>query len=193
MSGLELKKMSTYIALIRGINVGGKNTLPMRDLVALLEDMGCENVETYIQSGNVVFQRKNATRDKVAKEISLKISKRFDFEPKVVLLESSDLQAAIEKNPYKIDDGKSLHFFFLDSIPKAPDMDRLTALKSKSEEFKLEKNIFYLYAPEGIGRSKLAASIEKSLGVAATARNWNTVKKLISLAKQGKKDNAISP
>jgi len=176
--------MNTYIALFRGINVGGKNILPMKDLVNILEDMGYEDIKTYIQSGNVVFQSKKKKTNKTATEISSRILESHGFEPKVLLLEISELQEAIENCPFDTDYGKALHFYFLDSQPQNPDQDGLTAIKSKSEEFKLHKNIFYLYAPDGIGRSKLAAKVERFLRVPATARNWNTVQKLISMARQ---------
>lgn len=173
--------MNTYIALFRGINVGGKNILPMKGLVEILDDMGCEDIKTYIQSGNVVFRIKQENQKKIAEEISQKILGNFDFEPKVLLLELADLHAAIDNNPFETKDGKALHFFFLASHPEAPDLEQLVAVKSNSEEFKLVRNIFYLYAPDGIGRSKLAAKVEHCLGVPVTARNWNTISKLISI------------
>ena len=173
--------MNTYIALFRGINVGGKNILPMKGLVEILEDMGSEDIKTYIQSGNVVFRIKQGKTNKIAEEISLKILENYSFEPKVLLLESDDLHAAIDNNPFDTKDGKVLHFFFLASDPESPDLEHLGAIKSDSEEFKLVKNIFYLYAPDGIGRSKLAAKVEQRLGVPVTARNWNTIFKLISI------------
>ena len=77
--------------------------------------------------------------------------------------------------------GKELHLYFLVSRPKKPDLDRLDAVKARSERFALKDTVFYLYAPDGIGRSKLAAAVERSLGVAATARNWNTVEKLLEM------------
>jgi uncharacterized protein (DUF1697 family) len=77
-----------------------------------------------------------------------------------------------------------LHFFFLESTPEKPNMDELANAKSDSEEYRLIKSVFYLYAPDGIGRSKLAAKVEQALGVQVTARNWNTVSKLIAMAKQ---------
>jgi uncharacterized protein (DUF1697 family) len=177
-------KINTYIALLRGINVGGNNILPMKVLVGILEGIGCEKVQTYINSGNVVFQRKKTPSDKLAGEISSKILEIYGFEPKVLVLEIAELQAAIENNPFKTENGKALHFFFLDSLPENPDLANLIAIKSKSEEFKLINNIFYLYAPDGIGRSKLAAKVEQHLGVPVTARNWNTVNKLISMVSE---------
>ena len=176
--------MKTYIALLRGINVGGRNILPMKDLVGTLEGMGFEKIKTYIQSGNVVFQSKKKPSIKIAGKISSKILESHGFEPKVLLLEIAELQDAIKNNPFETKDGKALHFFFLDSFPKDPDLERLMAVKSKSEEFNLNKNIFYLYAPDGSGRSKLAAKVEQSMGVPVTARNLNTVIKLMAMAKQ---------
>ena len=176
--------MNTFIALFRGINVGGKNILPMKDLAGILEGVGYNNVKTYIQSGNVVFQTKKKQANNIAGEISVKISESFGFEPRIMLLAASDLERAIENNPFKTENGKALHFYFLDSCPKNPDIEKLIAVKSKSEEFKLHKNVFYLYAPDGIGRSKLAAKVEQCMGLPVTARNWNTVNKLISMVKE---------
>jgi uncharacterized protein (DUF1697 family) len=176
--------MTPYIALFRGINVGGNNILPMKDLVGMLEGMGCENVKTYIQSGNVVFWTNKEYAHTIATEIRAKILERYGFEPKVFLLELSELQEAIDNNPFNTEEGKALHFFFLESYPKHPDLERLMAVKSTSEEFTLHKKVFYLYAPDGVGRSKLAAKVEQCMGVPVTARNWNTVRKLMSLVTQ---------
>lgn len=176
--------MKTYIALLRGINVGGRNILPMKDLVKILEDLGCTQVKTYIQSGNVVFNTENNNRDSLAEKISMSIEEQFKFKPKVLLLEAVKLEAAIKNNPFPTEDGKALHFSFLESIPESPDLDALTSLKTDSEEFKLHEHIFYLYAPDGIGRSKLAAKVEQKLGVELTARNWNTVSKLSEMLNQ---------
>ena len=156
----------------------------MQGLVGLLDGLGCKNIQTYIQSGNSVFQSKHKQSSKLTHAICEKILESYGFEPKVLLLEESEIQAAVDNNPYATKDGKALHFFFLDSQPKNPDLERLTAARSKSEKFELGNKLFYLYAPDGIGRSKLAAMVEKSLGVPATARNWNTVRKLLGLIRQ---------
>jgi len=177
-------EMKTYIALFRGINVGGNNIIPMKDLVKIFEGMGFTDVKTYIQSGNVVFRSASLKKDKTAKEISLRISKSHGFVPKVIILEISELKKAIDKNPFQTSEGTALHFFFLESQPEKPDLKALSEAKIKSEEFKLVQNIFYLFAPDGIGRSKLANIVEKKLGVPATARNWNTISKLIGMAEQ---------
>jgi len=176
--------MNTYIALFRGINVGGKHILSMKDLVEIFNELGCEKVRTYIQSGNVVFQRKNKPPENLAGKIISRISEQYGFKPKVLMFDLQEFKKAIDNNPFKTENGKTLHFFFLDSIPNKPDLEKLMAVKSKSEEFKLRKNIFYLYAPDGIGRSKLVNKIEQCLGVPVTGRNWNTISKLFSIARQ---------
>jgi len=173
--------MTNYIALFRGINVGGRNILPMDDLKVLLEDLGCEKVQTYIQSGNVIFRNKEIDTARLAEDISSKIQKIHEFKPKVLLLKKADLENAINNNPFDTGEGKALHFFFLESKPENPDIDKLNLLKSDSEQFILKENVFYLYSPDGIGRSKLAAKVERCIGIPVTARNWNTVKKLSSM------------
>jgi uncharacterized protein (DUF1697 family) len=156
----------------------------MRDLVRILERMGCKDVRTYIQSGNVVLRTAKGPTRGLAEEISSRIFKQHGFRPKVLLLSVSELEMAIEGNPFSTAEGKALHFMFLESKPKNPDLAGLMAVKSKSEQFRLNEKIFYLYAPEGIGCSKLVAKVEPALGVPATARNWNTVSKLIAMVKQ---------
>jgi uncharacterized protein (DUF1697 family) len=174
--------VNTYIALFRGINVGGKNILPMKDIVAILDTLNYENIRTFIQSGNVIFQDKNTVNEKSADEIAKLVLEKNGFEPKVLLLSLEELQDAVANNPFATDKGKALHFFFLESQPKKPKTEQLTSMKAKSEEFLLTNKVFYLYAPEGIGRSKLAAGVEKALDVPITARNWNTVSVLVSMA-----------
>ncbi len=176
--------MKKYIVLFRGINVGGNNILPMKSLKDLLEALGCKNVKTYIQSGNVVLETKEANSAKLAQQIGLKIEEEFGFNPKVLLLELNDFYEVINNNPFDTSVGKALHVFISGSIPESPDLEKINELKSATEEYKLVDNKFYLYAPDGIGRSKLAAKVEQCLGVDVTARNWNTISKLAELAGQ---------
>jgi uncharacterized protein (DUF1697 family) len=176
--------MNTFIALLRGINVGGHNKLPMRELVRLLESIGLSNVKTYIQSGNVVFQTQQDAQAKLTEEISTAIGQSHGFTPQVMLLSLKDLTTAVAQNPYPraTQEPKTLHFYFLESSPPQPDLTALEMLKTEQERFKLINNVFYLYAPDGIGRSKLAAKVERALGVATTARNWRTVSKVMDMA-----------
>jgi uncharacterized protein (DUF1697 family) len=158
--------------------------LPMRELVAILKGIGYENIRTYIQSGNIVFSSKKKIRPSGANEISKEIERKMGFSPKVLILSAKQFQNSINNNPFPTNDGKALHFFFLESLPESPDIEMLKLLKAKSENFVLEGRVFYLHAPEGIGRSKLAAAIEKSIGIPLTGRNWNTVNRLAKMVEE---------
>lgn len=176
--------MNTYIALFRGINVGGNARLPMKELVALLEDMGAEQVRTYIQSGNAVFRSSERDPSKFSRKLTFEVKKRHGFEPHVLLLGIEAINKAIDRNPFPeaVDDPSKLHLGFLASIPKNAVMEKLESFRKESERFRLIGSVFYLHAPEGVGRSKLAANAEKLLGVPMTDRNWRTVCKIQELA-----------
>jgi uncharacterized protein (DUF1697 family) len=178
--------MKTYIALFRGINVGGNNVLPMTDLVTLLEDMGSKNVKTYIQSGNAVFEHEEENTSLLSNKIRAMLRKSHGFEPQVLLLRQEEIERAVRSNPFPEGESepKTLHVHFLASKPTNPDLEALERIKGDRERFVLEDGFFYLHSPEGIGRSKLAANAEKLLGVAATGRNWRTVCKIMAMAKQ---------
>jgi uncharacterized protein (DUF1697 family) len=180
----EASRLKTYIAFFRAINVGGKNVLPMKGLVGILEGLGARNVKTYIQSGNVVFESSEKDASRLSSKMSQAIKKRFGFEPHVLLLELEDIERAIKKNPFPeaASDPQGLHAGFLASVPEKPDLEALESLKANRERFRLIDRVFYLYAPEGIGRSKLAAKAEKLLGVPMTDRNWRTVCKIREMA-----------
>ena len=172
--------MKKTIALFRGINVGGRNVLPMAKLRRELETLGLENVRTYIQSGNVVFDTASQADEVLAEEIRDRIETGYGFRPHLLLLGQDDLQAAIENNPFPeaISDPKTLHFYFLAEPAVNADLTAIEAAKAATEEYQLTDRVFYLHAPDGIGRSKLAANVEKHLSVVTTARNYRTVGKL---------------
>lgn len=176
--------MTVRIALLRGINVGGRNSLPMKELTALLESLGSSDVRTYIQSGNVVFSHVHTDDAILSQEISSAIEKEYGFLPEVLLFSASELQRAVTKNPFAeaTSEPKTLHLWFLADAADEPDLDGIQKLKADSESFVLAGRVFYLHAPDGIGRSKLAARVEKLLGVPATARNWRTVTKILDLS-----------
>jgi uncharacterized protein (DUF1697 family) len=179
-------EMKTYIALFRGINVGGRNVLPMSELVSMLENIGLQNVETYIQSGNVVFQSEETNASLLADTICAAIKKSHGFEPQVLLLKPEEIEKAVQSNPFPEAESqpKTLHLHFLSSEPRSPDLDALESIRDDRERFVLKDGVLYLHAPHGIGRSKLAANAEKLLGVSITGRNWRTVCKLIEMAQQ---------
>ena len=172
--------MKTYIALFRGINVGGNSILPMKELVAVLEGLGVQDIKTYIQSGNVIFRSKAAGTAQLAGKIGAAIRKSHGFEPQVLLLDSAKLNKVIRENPYPEAEAvpNTLHVNFLAAIPPKPDLKALEKIRAESERFHLAGDVLYLHAPDGIGRSKLAAGMERLLGVPMTSRNWNTVHKL---------------
>lgn len=172
--------MNTRIALFRGINVGGRNILPMKELARLLEGMGLRNVRTYIQSGNVVFETDGSEDSGLAGSIQDTVADRFGFRPELMLLEREELDRAIADNPFPEADAEpsTVHLTFLSEPPAVPDLETLEGIRAPREGFALKGQVFYLHAPDGIGRSKLATRIERALGVPGTARNWRTVRKL---------------
>ena len=178
--------MRTYIALFRGINVGGKNKLPMKDLAATLENVGCQDVATYIQSGNAVFRSEEADASLLSGRIEAVIKERHGFEPRVLVLGSEEMEQVVRSNPFPQAESepRTLHLYFLVASPERPDLDGLEGNKSDGERFVLGDEVFYLHAPYGIGRSRLAANAEKLLGVPTTARNWRTVRKVMDIADQ---------
>jgi uncharacterized protein (DUF1697 family) len=177
--------MKTWIAFLRGINVGGNSILPMKELVPLLEAAGCRDVKTYIQSGNVVLRHTMGETARVAARIRQAISKERGFEPHVLVLEPGELEKAVAANPFSgaAAEPRTLHLYFLDQRPRSPDIEALNGVKAKSESFALKGRIFYLHAPDGFGASKLAQRAERFLGVNATARNWHTVTTVLELAR----------
>ena len=178
--------MQTWIALFRGINVGGNNILPMAKLKSDLESLNLKNVRTYIQSGNVVFDSTAKTATSLSKRIARRIEERHGFRPQILTLNREDLLTAIDSNPFPkaVSDPKTLHFLFLAEPASDPDTEALDDMKTSSERYKLTDGVFYLHAPDGIGRSKLAANAEKHLGVVTTGRNYRTVDKLLSMVTQ---------
>jgi uncharacterized protein (DUF1697 family) len=176
--------MPRWIGLFRAINVGGNNLLPMKQLVASLEALKCQNVKTYIQSGNVVFDASAKNAESLARKIARRIEQDHGFLPKLLLLSVNELQTALQNNPFPeaSEDPKAVHVYFLEQPAADPDLSALDALKTSSESYELSNRVYYLLAPDGIGRSKLAAAVERKLGVAVTARNYRTVQKLAALA-----------
>ena len=175
--------MQTWIALFLGINVGGNNKLPMKDLKLAMEAAKLNKVRTYIQSGNVIFE----TTAKSPKRLSTKLGKivfdNFGFEPAVMVLSGAHLSQAVDSNPFpeSKSDPKTLHLFFLDSEPGDYAPEKFQEVALPSEQFKLLGDVFYLYTPDGMARSKLGAKAEKLLGVSATARNLRTATKILEL------------
>ena len=176
--------METYIALLRGINVGGQ-TLPMKDLALMFEKCGCDDVKTYIQSGNVVFRASPADAQQLEKRIGAAIKKSRGFEPRMMVLTLKSLERAAAGNPYPQaeENPKSLHLLFLAEPVPGSALDAFKKVTTPSEQFTLKGKVLYFYTPEGFGTSKAAGKLDRFLGC-CTGRNWRTVNKLIELARE---------
>ncbi|EKX67106.1 DUF1697 domain-containing protein [Streptomyces ipomoeae] len=182
--------MTTYAALLRGINVGGSKKVPMADLRALLKGLGHEAVATYLQSGNAVFATDTGDEDSLAAEITAAIEKHFGFTVDVLVRDHAYLEAVREACPFPAAEleGRQLHVTY---FSEPVDAARFAALDQQAflpEEFSLGDRALYLYAPDGLGRSKLAEALSKPRllkGLIATTRNWNTVVKLAELTRAG--------
>ena len=176
--------MKTFVALLRGINVGGKNVVRMAELRQTLSEIGLQNVHTHIQSGNIAFQSEAQVKNELAPAIQAAIEHGYGFRPDVLVLTIEELKAAIARNPFAsgADDPKSIHLYFLTGTPERGALEKAQSLATESETCQLVGNVFYLHAPDGIGRSKLAAGVEKRLGVRATARNLRSANKVLELA-----------
>ena len=155
--------MQKFIALLRGINVSGKNLIKMETLRSVLQSEGFQHVKTYIQSGNILFDTNDFAEKKQAKKIQEIIKKEFGFEVPVLVLNIKFLNLLVENNPFKNDDSKNKSFWHLTLLDATPYID--------------------LYCPSGYGQTKLTNNFwESKLKLPATTRNWKTLEKLIDLA-----------
>jgi len=182
-----LARMTTMIALLRGVNVGGHNMIKMDSLRALCESLGHCDVQTYVQSGNVIFRTKERDITKIARKVEDAIEKKHGFRPDVVLRTTAEMREVIARNPFAkrkgIEPGK-LIVTFLDSEPPAEAKVAVQALKPDPEEIRMNGRELYIYFPNGSGRSKLVPLLSRALKNKGTGRNWNTVVKLLEMAEK---------
>jgi uncharacterized protein (DUF1697 family) len=179
--------MNTFVALLRGINVGGKTLIKMPELKSLLAEMGFEDVTTYIQSGNVVFKSSTGDPGKLAAAIEERIAETFGLDVTVLIRTPAELTEIAIHNPFegREADVTKLHVVFLGDRPASNAVAELDPDRSPPDEFAVRGREIYLHLPNGAGRSKLTVDyFEKRLGLRATARNWKTLTKLIELASQ---------
>ena len=157
----------------------------MKELVVLLEGLGASVVKTYHQSGNAVFRHHEDNAAKLGTVIGKAIERKYGFEPRVLLMEVEEFARIIADNPFP--EGVSepeLCVIFLSTVPEHPNLEELETVKKESERFALRGKVFYLHAPEGAYRSKLAGRIERSLGVSVTSRTWSTIEKVMEMVKE---------
>ncbi len=169
--------MAHFVAFIRGINVGGNKMLPMASLKAACESAGLTDVRTFLQSGNVLFRS-------TKKDPATLIRQALDLDVKVIARSVEELEKVIAKNPFEGDRNPSLLIvMFLEDTPSKEAKAALEAAHKGPEEIHFAGRELFIYYPNGAGRSKLTnAVIERKLGMAGTARNWNTVTKLYAMA-----------
>ena len=176
--------MGTLIALVRGVNVGGRGRLPMAELRAALTDAGFDDVRTHLQSGNVVLDS-TAARDATARRIERLIAERFGLDVTVIVRTPRELAKIAGSNPFldEQQEHAKLHVVFLAEKPSARAAAGLDPERSPPDVFVLRGRELYVHYPNGSGRSKLSlAYVERTLGVRGTARNWKTVLALNDLA-----------
>ncbi|UDF02493.1 DUF1697 domain-containing protein [Asticcacaulis sp. AND118] len=176
--------MTICIALLRGVNVGGHNKLPMKDWREGLAALGLDNVRTYIQSGNAVFEAGGDTEN-LGQKVSADIGARFGFTPECHILSLDQVRAMRAACPYEPegeDAHKQVHLMFITGPIKTYDPDGLSALATQGERFHMGEGVFYLYTPQGFGKSVLAEKLPRFLKANMTARNLRTVDTLIEMA-----------
>jgi uncharacterized protein (DUF1697 family) len=182
----------THVALLRGINVGGKNILPMKDLAAMFAAAGCADVRTFIQSGNVIFSAPAVLARKLPDHVTKAIEKRFGYRVPVIVRTSDELARAIRDNPFLQPgaderaeaDEKPLHIYFLADLPGAAAIAALDPNRSTPDAFHVRDREIYLHLPNGMARTKLTnAYFDSKLSTISTARNWATVQKLLEMMK----------
>jgi uncharacterized protein (DUF1697 family) len=171
--------MSIYIGLVRGINVGARQMLPMAELRKLCESIGLKSVKTYLQSGNVIFETSRKDRGKLSKEIAAAIQAAVKIDVTVILRTPDELRKTMDANPLTGMDKRkpsAVVVIFLSDEPPRRAINALRAAYDGPEEWEVRRSEMYVDYKEGMGRSKLTnALIENKLGVRGTARNWNTV------------------
>ncbi|WP_299681004.1 DUF1697 domain-containing protein [uncultured Tenacibaculum sp.] len=172
--------MKTYIVILRGINVSGKNKLPMQELRVMLEGLEFSEVKTYIQSGNIVLKSSKETIE-VEKIIKVGISKTFGYDVPVLARTVTEWEKAIANNPYSEVEEKQQYFTFLSAIPEIKSFD----IDAKADTYEVIDDVVYVNAVGGYGKTKLTNNLfEKKLNVTATTRNLKTTLKLLTLAKE---------
>jgi uncharacterized protein (DUF1697 family) len=180
--------MPVFVSMLRGVNVGAHNRIKMDALRAVYESLGLEHPRAYVQSGNIIFRTNEKSPVKLAKKIQAAIVKTFGFSPAVVLRTTGEIRSALTADPFAkrkdIEPDKVL-VTFLVAEPSAAASAALSSLKGYPEEMVLKGRELYIYFPNGAGNSKLPWSrVDKLLGVTGTARNWNSITKMLQMAEE---------
>ena len=176
--------MFRYVALLRGINVGGHKKLPMAELRNLMEVLGFTEVSTYIQSGNVTFRSSSeASTEELQDTIQKAILKKYGWEVPVLLKTSSEIQQILDACPFPKETKEKSYFMLLFKPPSAENIKTTLSFQYPDEEYHITPQCVYFYCAAGYGRAKLNGNFfEQKLGVGVTARNYNSIRKLIELS-----------
>ena len=181
--------MNSFIAMLRGINVSGQKSIKMADLLVYLEELSFTNVETYIQSGNIVFDFDQASPGVLEKLIHTKILHQYGFEVPVIVKTSEEMENVVRNNPFVnevMEDPKRLYVTFLSEAPSVERVDQLKTLDCSPEQWILKGSDIYFFAPNGYGKAKMNNNFfENKLKVNATTRNWKTVNILSTMCQPG--------
>ncbi|WP_417195204.1 DUF1697 domain-containing protein [Bizionia sp.] len=175
--------MTTFVLLLKGINVGGHKKIPMVDLRDLLTKSGYKNVKTYIQSGNVILE--SATNDiaEIEPDITAAILKQFGFEVSVLVKTRHDLERIFNSSPFSEEKKKASYFIMLHKTPDADLVREASEKVNEGEEYEIINDCIYFFCEKGFGQAKFNVSFfEQKLNTFATARNYNTMLKLLSLS-----------
>jgi uncharacterized protein (DUF1697 family) len=177
-------RQQTWVALLRGVNLGSRNKVSMPRLRELFDDLGHEDVATYLQSGNVVF-RSRTPREKLTKSLEREIGRSFGLDVAVILRTRSELRDVVAGNRFaeRQSDPRKLLVTFLAEPPARGKASAIDPQRFQPDEFQVTRRAVYLHCPQGYGRTKLSnAFFEQALGVVATTRNWRTVTALAEQA-----------
>ncbi|WP_272150321.1 DUF1697 domain-containing protein [Tenacibaculum aiptasiae] len=168
-----------YIVLLRGINVSGKNKIPMVELRELLNSLDFKNVQTYIQSGNIILESEE-TKETISKKVKQGIHEKYEYDVPVIVRTVSEWEKAIKGYPFSIENEKIVAFSFLNTVSNQIEIE---VKGIKEDQYKIDKDVVYLHCPSGFGKTKLTNNIlEKKLDVIATTRNYKTTVKLLEMA-----------
>lgn len=180
--------MTIYVALLRGVNVGGKNRVAMPELRRVVESLGHEDVATYVNSGNVVFTSKKRDDDGLGRALQAAIRDQLGVDPSVLVRSAAELAKVVAANPFPAEtDPKKLHAVFLPERADGTARDQAQAAQAQAEEqgshdeVQLVDRVAYLRTTDGLGRSKLAVLLGRRVTKQGTARNWATVTKLLEM------------
>ena len=178
--------MTVYVSMLRAVNVGGTSRIKMDALRAVYESIGLKDVRTLLQSGNVVFRSTITDRDSLAKRITQELQRQLTLQVEVIVRTLGEIASIVERGPVlspRADPAKLL-VMFLSAVPDAAAQAALVKWHKGPEMLELRGPEIYLYYPEGVGRSKLTGAVlENKLNTSGTARNWNTLQKLLDTAR----------